>query len=160
MITPQRKAKIDRNFTDQLQQLQDHAKTFYENLQGNVNSPWCSPVKMPSPPSGGDSPRPDWDDDLFKVEEMPDRFQAHEAYQSLLKAVEDSGSPGVTGDIISCQLMTEYMWVLQRAFVARHTSFSRNLAFVASRMRGLGSSTGPLAASVKDVITNIQAQSS
>ncbi len=144
-----KKADIDPNFKDQISSRKEDAQKEGENrILGKQ-------VEVMAPKLG------DWDGDLFDYAGINTAFKRKKANEDFVKATSDATSPGVTGDLIATTLQVDYLAIMGRAYLARHTmSFPRAVAHQSGRKIGQGTDKGSFGQSALEFIRQIVKQSS
>lgn len=62
--------------------------------------------------------------------------------QNFSALVEDGKNPGTAGDVVGVKVQSDYLAMMERAYLARHASVLRCLAHAAARRKGHGNSAG------------------
>jgi hypothetical protein len=100
-----------------------------------------------------------WDGDLFNISDIGKAFSREENEEDVANAIVDSGSPGVSGDLIVSVLQGDHLAGQERAFRMRHQTRIRSDIHSAARRMGHAHDKGLLKRGVKGVIENILKQS-
>lgn len=130
MADAKSKADMDPNFEKQLKKLRDHAKEQYDARKSGGQTKWFRPKH--------------WEGDPTDLDGFIPPFDRDTSNDALVNAISDPKSPGTTGDVVACSVMINYLSMLQRAMVVRHTMRRvRATAHMMGRDKGHGDDQGP-----------------
>ena len=136
------KSNIGDVFTKQIQRLADHAFDEELTVSGLSTPFWYRPVPIDDDDKKG----------VFDIEKHGEDFTRKQQSEEFDKVVTDTSDPGSVGDLNVIEKQGGFMFVMERAYRARHHSICRTAIQPGGRKAGhsfvSGSILGGLAGAV------------